>query len=81
MKKGIQVGVKIVTNHYKDQFYSNPLEFNPDRWTNVDVYKSPPFSYFPFSGGHRVCIGQHLSLFEAKIALIVLLKKYKLIRL
>lgn len=61
-KKGMIVTIKIKSNHHKDQFYSNPLVFNPDRWNDLDSSKVDAYSYFPFSAGQRNCIGQHLAL-------------------
>ncbi len=57
------------------------MEFNPERGNNIDQSKIPPYSFFPFSAGHRVCIGQHLAVLEAKIILIHFLKRYESIEL
>ena len=61
MKLGLQVVVKILSNHYKEEFWKDPMTFNPERWRTQDPSKQAPFSYFPFSIGNRVCIGQHLA--------------------
>ena len=81
IKKGVIVTINIDSNHFKHEFYKNPEIFNPDRWDDIDSSKSDPFSFYPFSYGLRNCIGQHLAMIEAKIALIHLLKRYKDIKL
>jgi cytochrome P450 family 3 subfamily A len=81
IKKGTLIGVNVRANHFKEEFYSNPLEFNPERWSVRDPSKTEPFSFFPFSFGKRNCIGQHLSLLESKIAVVCLLKRYSRITL
>ena len=53
------------------------MEFDPERWRDLEASKQNPFSYFPFSHGNRVCIGQHLAILEAKVVLVTLLKTYK----
>ena len=45
------------------RFWKDPLTFNVDRWNNTPV----PFSYIPFSGGTRSCIGKNLALLEIKV--------------
>jgi cytochrome P450 family 135 len=37
--------------------YPDPDEFRPDRWTTG----SPPTAFWPFGGGTRRCIGEHLA--------------------
>lgn len=76
MKVGVQVAVKIITNQFRESNWKDPMTFDPERWNNVQPGKEPPFSFFPFSAGHRVCIGQHLAVLEAKIALIGVLKAF-----
>lgn len=35
------------------------------------------FSYLPFGGGRRKCIGDQFALFEALVALAMLLRRYE----
>jgi cytochrome P450 len=55
--------------------YTNPDEFNPDRFLNgrydTDVY-------MPFGGGSRICVGMNFSLTEQKIFLALVLQKFDL---
>jgi cytochrome P450 len=48
----------------RPRWYDAP-EFRPERWEN-DLWKRlPRFSYFPFGGGPRRCIGNAFALMEA----------------
>jgi cytochrome P450 len=44
--------------HHDARYYENPEQFNPDRWTEALKIHLPRFSYFPFGGGIRGCIGE-----------------------
>jgi cytochrome P450 len=81
IKKGMAVNIKIKTMHYRETVYPQPMKFDPERWEKIDMNKMEPFTYLPFSSGQRNCIGQHLSFIEGKVALILILQRYKRIEL
>jgi cytochrome P450 len=59
--KGSSIVMSQYVMHYDSRFYDNPSEFNPDRWTDEFKRSLPRFSYFPFGGGIRGCIGEPFS--------------------
>jgi len=62
--------------HRLEEFWPEPLNFNPDRFTPDKVAARHPFAYFPFSLGPRICIGMQFSLYEARLVLGMLLKRF-----
>ena len=60
--------------HLHSEIYSNPLEFNPERWEN------PPkdtFDHIPFWLGNRGCLGKTFAVTEFKAILCILLQNFK----
>ncbi|MEZ3116783.1 cytochrome P450 [Halobaculum sp. MBLA0147] len=64
--------------HRSERWYDDPLTFDPDRWEPERRADRPRFSYFPFGGGPRHCIGKQLSLLEAKLILATVGSEYEL---
>ncbi len=62
--------------HRLEEFWPEPLDFNPDRFTPDNVAARHAFAYFPFSLGPRICIGMQFSLYEARLVLGMLLKRF-----
>ncbi len=64
--------------HRDPRWYPDPLRFDPDRWLPENAARRPKFSYFPFGGGARVCIGERFAWMEGVLLLAVLAQKWKL---
>ncbi|MFY9967508.1 MAG: cytochrome P450, partial [Nitrososphaeraceae archaeon] len=66
--------------HHNSKYYNNPESFHPDRWTEEFKMHLPRFSYFPFGGGIRGCIGEPFAWQEG-ILLIATISSYWSMRL
>jgi cytochrome P450 len=59
--------------HRDSRFYQDPELFNPDRWTDEFKMHLPRFSYFPFGGGLRGCIGESFAWQEGILLIATIL--------
>lgn len=66
--------------HRDERLYDDPLRFRPERWEGGLERRLPRFAYFPFGGGSRLCIGNHLSLVEAVLVLVTIVQRYRFTR-
>jgi cytochrome P450 len=73
---GLSVLLSPYYTHRHPDFWENPLEFNPDRWTPEQEADRHPYAYHPFAAGQRVCIGNNFSLLESHILLALLAREY-----
>jgi cytochrome P450 len=64
--------------HRDPHWYDEPETLDPDRWTRDRVSDRPTYSYFPFGGGPRHCIGKHLSMLEVQLILATIAQQYRL---
>jgi cytochrome P450 len=63
--------------HRLEAVWSEPLRFDPERFSPQAVTARHPFAYFPFSLGPRICIGMQFSLYEARLVLGMLLRRFE----
>jgi cytochrome P450 len=59
------------------RWFPEPERFDPDRFLPERQRTLPPFAYFPFGGGPRVCIGNTFALMEMTLVAATLLQHLK----
>jgi cytochrome P450 len=64
----------IYLTHRDPEIWKNAEDFCPERFAHGR--KTPPFSYVPFGGGPRSCIGAAFGQVEARVVLSHLLRKF-----
>jgi cytochrome P450 len=64
--------------HHDPRYYENPEEFNPDRWTDDFKTRLPRFSYFPFGGGIRGCIGEPFAWMEGVLIIATIAQEWSM---
>jgi len=64
--------------HRNAKYYPEPERFDPERWTPEAKKARPQFSYFPFGGGSRLCIGERFAWMEGVLILATVAQKWKL---
>jgi cytochrome P450 family 4 len=60
--------------HRSEKYFSNPDQFNPDRW----LTEKEGFVYIPFGTGKRKCIGKGFSLLQQKVIISTLLREFRI---
>jgi cytochrome P450 len=63
--------------HRDPDYFPNPLRFDPERWRNGAVSSLPRFTYFPFGGGPRVCIGAAFAMTEMVLCLATIAQRLR----
>src|SRR5580704_781129 len=64
--------------HRHVKLWENPGRFDPERFSPKASAGRPRFSYLPFGGGKRICIGAAFALAEATVLLATLAQRYSL---
>jgi len=62
--------------HRHPDFWDNPQQFDPNRWTPEREAARHAYAYHPFAVGQRICIGNNFSLLESHILLALLAKRF-----
>jgi cytochrome P450 len=64
--------------HHDSRYFSEPDLFYPDRWTKEAKLQLPRFSYFPFGGGIRGCVGEPFAWMEGILVLATICREWKM---
>jgi cytochrome P450 len=65
----------IAALHYRDDLFPKPEEFRPERFLDS---KADTYSWIPFGGGVRRCIGAAFAEYEMKTVLRTILERAEL---
>jgi cytochrome P450 len=60
------------------RYFEAPESFEPSRWSANSGSRPQPFTYFPFGGGARSCVGQGYAWQEGILVLATLLQQWRL---
>ena len=72
---GVAFSPSVSGIHRRPDLYPEPETFRPERFLER---KFSPFEFIPFGGGSRRCVGAAFALYEMKLVLFTLLRRYKL---
>jgi cytochrome P450 len=75
--RSIVVASQWVT-HRDPRYFPDPERFDPERWRPEVKEARPKFSYFPFGGGPRVCIGEGFAWMEGILVLATIGRRWRL---
>ena len=79
ISKGEQVFVSPYFTHRMPEIWSNPDEFDPDRFGKERAEdKRHKHAWIPFGGGAHKCLGLRFAEFQVKLVLFHLLKNYQI---
>lgn len=63
--------------HRDPRYFPDPERFDPERFTPEARAARPQFSYFPFGGGPRRCLGEGFALMEGVLLLATLARRWR----
>lgn len=62
--------------HHSRRLWTDPETFEPKRFDPENRIHIQPYTYFPFGGGPRLCIGNNFALMEMQLVLTQLYKHF-----
>jgi cytochrome P450 len=75
---GSSVFLTPYVTHRHPAFWDNPEAFDPERFNPAREANRPRYAYFPFGGGQRQCIGNHMALLQLQIVLVMVAQRFRM---
>ena len=73
---GSTVIVYVYGAHHAPRYWQNPENFDTERFTKANDKLRTPFTFLPFGGGPRGCIGGNYAMLQILMILSDLLRRY-----
>jgi cytochrome P450 len=74
--RGSTVIVYVYGAHHAPRYWDNPEDFDVDRFLKANEKLRKPFTYLPFGGGPRGCIGGNYAMLQILMILSDVLRRY-----
>lgn len=78
IRRGASVDISPYATHRLPEFWDEPEQFRPERFTPEQAAGRPRFAYFPFIAGPRQCIGNAFALMEAQLIIACISQRFRL---
>lgn len=72
---GTGIALSILLVHHREDLYPRAAEFLPERW---EGHKPGTYTWLPFGGGTRRCLGAALAMAELKVAIPEIARRFDL---
>ncbi|HET9918769.1 MAG TPA: cytochrome P450 [Ktedonobacteraceae bacterium] len=63
------------TMHRRPEYFPEPEQFQPERFTSEREKQLPRYAFMPFGAGPRICIGNHFAMMEGHLLLATLAQR------
>ena len=77
LEEGTRVLLPVYAIQHDEEYYENPEEFDPERFTAEKQQERENVTFLPFGDGPRNCVGLRFGMMQARIGLLTLLKNYE----
>lgn len=62
LEKGTRVMLSVKGIHYDEEYWPNPKQFDPDRFSEENRKNLNQFTFLAFGQGPRICVGKYLGI-------------------
>jgi cytochrome P450 len=76
VRRGVHIAMCQWIVHRDARWFRDPHTFRPQRWADEDG-RRPRYTYFPFGGGQRLCIGAPFAMLELVLSVATLARRYR----
>ena len=78
LPKNTLVNISTLYTHYMEEYWSQPLRFDPERFSDERAeHKKHFYQWVPFGGGHHKCLGLNFAELQTKTFLFHFLQRYR----
>jgi len=77
LPKGSNITIFVYGIHRNPNYWKNPQQFIPERFTKEAIAARPKYAYMPFGGGPRLCIGNSFAMMEMQLAVAMIAQRFQ----
>ncbi|XP_073813619.1 cytochrome P450 6A1-like [Musca autumnalis] len=75
--KGTLLFIPVLGIHFDPEFYPNPDEFDPERFSSEAVKQRDSVEFLGFGDGPRTCIGMRFGKMQSRLGLAIVIRHFR----
>lgn len=79
LEKGTTIWIPVSSFHHDEEYFPNPMKFDPERFNEDNKHNIHPYTYLPFGSGPRICLGQRFAQMEVKLIMSQILQHFEIV--
>ncbi len=79
LRRGSWLFVSPYLVHHDPRHFKDPEVFDPERFAPGREDEIPPYTYMPFGGGPRTCIGNNFAMIQIVLVAATIVQKFRLV--
>jgi cytochrome P450 family 6 len=76
--EGTMIEINAISLHHDPEYFPDPEKFDPERFNEENIKNIQPYTFLPFGGGPRQCLGMRFGQMQSKLGIAKIILNFSI---